>query len=460
MDAAARTGRAQDDRGHARRDRPGFLPTRLRTTVRMFAEPVLEFETLRSLLGRYVESELGRAELAAVAPGTDRGAIEAALADAAEAIEYLGTASNPQPASRAAAIRVRYGDVGDRAPALSRLRIEGATLEAAEVFELARLLDLAAEARSILMGARERFPRLAVHASSIADLRDLAAELRGKILPDGSVADHASVALGRLRRDGERQRRLIEESLQRFLRAHQADGTLQEEFVTIRNDRFVVPVVTGSERRVEGVIHGASGSGHTLFVEPLETIELNNELVRLREEELREVHRILREFSARLRDHALAISETARALARLDLIFAKAQFALDFRCSVPRLSPAGSRRMRLVEARHPLLEDILRAQRKSVVPTTLELDQEARTLLISGPNTGGKTVALKTAGLLSLMAQAGIPVPAKEAEFPVFDQVLADIGDHQSLVESLSTLSAHISAIRRKVENATAHSFA
>jgi DNA mismatch repair protein MutS2 len=424
----------------------------------MFAEPVLEFEALRALVGRYVSSQLGRAELAEVAPGTDRSAIEQALADAAESIEYLRTASQPQTAARGAAIRIRFGDVGDPAEALARLRIEGATLEAAEVFELARLLDLAAEARSILLSARERYPRLALHAVTIADLRELAAELRGKILPDGSLADHASVALGRLRRDVERQRRLIEESLQRFLRAHQADGTLQEEFVTIRNDRFVVPVVTGRERRVEGVIHGASGSGHTLFVEPLDTIELNNELVRLHEEELREVHRILREFTARLREHALVIANTARALARLDLIFAKAQFALDFRCTVPRLSPAGARRMSLVEARHPLLEDILRAHRKSVVPTTLELDQEQRTLLISGPNTGGKTVALKTAGLLALMTQAGLPVPAKDAEFPIFDQVLADIGDHQSLAESLSTFSGHIAAIRSMLENATADS--
>jgi DNA mismatch repair protein MutS2 len=402
----------------------------------MFAEPVLEFEALRSLLGRYVSSELGRAELAAVEPVTDRAAIESALADAGEAIEYLRASSQHQPASRGAVIRIPFGDVGDPAPALARLRIEGATLETSEVFELARLLDLAAEARSILLGARERFPRLAGHASSIADLRDLAAELRGKILPDGTLADHASVALGRLRREVEKQ----------------------EEFVTIRNDRFVVPVVTGRERRVEGVIHGASGSGHTLFVEPLETIELNNELVRLHEEELREVHRILREFTARLREHARAIAETARALATLELIFAKGHFGVDFRCTVPRLSPASARRLILLDARHPLLEDILRSQRKTVVPTTLSLDPHERTLLISGPNTGGKTVALKTAGLMTLMTHAGLPVPAADAEFPLFDQVLADIGDRQSLQESLSTFSAHIATLRKMMRDASADS--
>jgi len=421
----------------------------------MHAENVLEFESLRELVGRYVRSALGRAELAGVAPSSDRSAIEAALSDAAEAIAYLRTSSQPQPASRGAAIRVRFGDIDDPAHAIQKLRIEGATLEPSEIFEVGRLIDLASEARSILLAARERFPRLGSYATAIADLRDLANDLRGKILPDGSVADDASVALGRLRREVERQRRLIQASLERFLRSHHEDGTLQEDFVTIRNDRFVVPVVTGRERRVDGVIHGASGSGHTLFVEPLETIGLNNELVRLHEEELREVHRILREFTSRLRAHAVEISATAEALGRLELIFAKAEFAIDFECTVPRISPEGARQLVVVDARHPLLQDILRRHKKNVVPVSLALDQKERTLLISGPNTGGKTVALKTVGLLALMAHAGLPVPAKDTEFPLFDEVLADIGDHQSIQESLSSFSAHIVTLREMLERAT-----
>jgi DNA mismatch repair protein MutS2 len=424
----------------------------------MHADAVLEFEALRALLGRYVRSSLGRSELERAAPVADRAAIEASLADAAEAILYLRAASQPQSASRGAAIRVRFDDVADPGSAVARLRIEGATLEALEILELARLLDLASEARSILASAREKYPRLAAHASAIADLRGVLAELQGKILPDGTLADHASVALARLRRDAERQRRLIQDSLERFLRAHREDGTLQEDFVTIRNDRFVVPVVTGRERRVDGVIHGASGSGHTLFVEPLETIDLNNELVRLREEELREVHRILREFTARLREHSTEIESTAAALGYLEFLFAKAEFALDFRCTVPQLSPADSRRLSLRDARHPLLEDILRPRRKAVVPVSLALDEQQRTLLISGPNTGGKTVALKTVGLLALMTQAGFPVPAEDAEFPLFDRVLADIGDHQSIQESLSSFSAHILAMRSMLESATPNS--
>jgi DNA mismatch repair protein MutS2 len=264
--------------------------------------------------------------------------------------------------------------------------------------------------------------------------------------------------LARLRRDSERQRRQIEESLARFLRTHHEDGTLQEDFVTIRNDRFVVPIVTGRERRVDGVIHGSSGSGATVFVEPLETIGLNNELVRLHEEELREVHRLLREFTTRLREHAVEIAASVAALSRLELLFGKAEFAIEFRCSVPRLSPEGFRKIVLRAARHPLLEDILRGQKRTVVPVSLELSKTQNTLLISGPNTGGKTVALKTIGLLALMTHAGLPTPAEEAEFPLFDQVLADIGDHQSLAESLSSFSSHILAVRSMLERATGDS--
>ena len=170
------------------------------------------------------------------------------------------------------------------------------------------------------------------------------------------------------------------------------------------------------------------------------------------------MHRILREFTGKLRAHAGEIAASVRALARLELILAKAEFALDFGCVVPRISPESNRRLVLAGARHPLLEDILRKQQKAVVPITFDLDQRQRTLLISGPNTGGKTVTLKTAGLLALMAHAGLPVPARDAEFPLFDEVLADIGDHQSIQESLSTFSAHIVTIRFMLERATSDS--
>jgi DNA mismatch repair protein MutS2 len=412
---------------------------------------VLELEALRRLVDRYVASPAGHRELEKVAPHSDRDRLLEDLAEAGEGIEYLRTAARPQTAGRGAAIRIDFGGLPDLEAPVHKLRIEGASLEPKEIFDLFTLLDRAADAKSLLTAAAERFPRLGRRAQSIGDFRALLKDLEGKILPDGGVSDHASVALHRLRRDIERQKKAIQESLERFLKAHREEGILQEEFVTIRNERFVVPLIAGQRRKLDGVIHGTSSSGHTLFVEPLETIDLNNELVRLSEEEAREVHRILLEMTDRLRGYAESIRQSLTAMAALDLIFAKARFAVEFDCSIPRFGE----RLILRDARHPLLEDVLRRRHKKAVPVSLELTRERRTLLISGPNTGGKTVALKTVGLLGLMAQSALPVPAAEAEFPLFEQVLADIGDYQSIQENLSTFSAHVSNIREMALDVT-----
>src|ERR1022692_812592 len=408
----------------------------------------LEYESLRALLGRYVSSPPGKAELARIAPHTDAARLTADLADAAEAVEYLRSATRPQTAGRGASIRIDFGGFPDLTEAVHKLRIEGASLEGKEIFDLFGVLDRAADAKSVLNAVAERFPRLGARAQFLGDFRALLKDLEGKIQPDGSVADHASVALARLRRDIERQRKSIQGSLERFLKSHQEEG------VPIRNERFVVPIVAGQRRKIDGVIHAASASGHTLFVEPLETIDLNNELVRLAEEETQEVHRILRELTGRLRGYAESIRQTMATLGELEMIFAKARFAVDFDCAIPRFGA----RLLLRDARHPLLQDVLRRQRKPVVPISLELDERSKTLLISGPNTGGKTVSLKTVGLLTLMAQSGLPVPAAVAEFPIFGQVLADIGDNQSIQESLSTFSAHISHIREMALDVTTDS--
>lgn len=411
---------------------------------------VLEFEGLCELIGRHISTDMARRELAKLKPRDDRESLENDLAEAGEAMQYLRAASRPQAAGRGAAIRLDFSGLPDIEPAVNKLHIEGASLEPREIFGVFALLDRAADAKSLLLAASPRFPRLGERALTIGDFRALLRELDGKILPDGNVSDHASVALARLRRDIERQKKAIQESLERFLKAHRDEGILQEEFVTIRNERFVVPLIAGQRRKLDGVIHGTSASGHTLFVEPLETIDLNNELVRLAEEEAREVHRILREMTDQLRGYGDAIRATLFAMAALEVIFAKARFGNEFDCVIPRFGG----RILLKDARHPLLEDVLR-NRKKVVPISLELTQEKRTLLISGPNTGGKTVTLKTVGLLSLMAQAALPVPAAEAEFPLFEQVLADIGDYQSIQENLSTFSAHVSNIREMALDVT-----
>jgi len=264
---------------------------------------LLEFDALKRLVGRYVSSPLGRAELEKVAPSSDQASLTATLAEVEEAIQYLRSAAQPKPAQRGAAIRLDFSGVSDLRLAGEKLRIEGATLEPKEIFDLIALLDRAADIKSILNAVAERFPRLGRRALAIGEFRTVLQEVAGKILPDGTVADHASVALARLRREIEKQKKSIHDSLERFLKAHKEEGVLQEEIVTIRNERFVVPVISGQRKRIAGVIHGASSSGHTLFVEPLETIDLNNDLVRLTEEEMRESHRILREITERLDRH-------------------------------------------------------------------------------------------------------------------------------------------------------------
>lgn len=414
---------------------------------------LLEYDALKALLGRFVSSPGGHAELDSVQPCNERAAVQDALAETAEAIAYHTASTQTQTASRGAAIRLRFDQLPDVEEHVAKLQIVGVPLEGMEIRELLTLLDRATEIRAILLATHDRYPLLAHYANRIAEFRPLLKELSGKIEPDGSVSDHASVALHRIRRDMERQQRSIQQSLERFLRAHRDEGILQDEYVTFRNERYVLPIVAGQRRKVDGIIHAASGTGQTLFIEPLETVGLNNDLVRLREEEMREVYRILAEITERLRAASGDIAVSVGVLAKLELVFAKARFAADFDCVIPQFSPESEPRLAVVRARHPLLADVFRRQRKAVIPLTLTLEPTQRILLISGPNTGGKTVALKTIGLFALMAQSGMPVPANSAELPFFDEVLADIGDQQSIEQSLSSFSAHIVRIREILQH-------
>jgi DNA mismatch repair protein MutS2 len=298
--------------------------------TRSFAESLtaLEWEQARALVARYIGGPLGAAELARVAPSSDRRQIESALAEAGEAIQYLRAASAPQASGQGAAIRLNLNGLPDVTISIQKLHIEGAALEPREIFDLIAFLDRAADAASFLNAAGERFPLLALRARGIGDFRPLLKEVEGKIQGDGTVLDSASPHLNRLRREIEKQKKGIQDSLERFLRANRNEGILQEEYITIRNDRFVVPVISGQRRKLPGVIHGASSTGQTLFLEPLETIDLNNELVRLQEEESREVFRILRELTSRLRVYGEPIRAAAGIMGALDLIFAMAVFAI------------------------------------------------------------------------------------------------------------------------------------
>src|SRR6185437_3572581 len=226
-----------------------------------------------------------------------------------------------------------------------------------------------------------------------------------------------------------------------------------EDYVTLRNDRFVIPVRAENRRNVPGVVHGASGTGQTVFLEPLET---NNQLVQLAEDEAAEILNILRGLTERLQVVRALLLAAADTIAGLDSIFARARFARDFDAAMPEFAQAGD--LSLEAARHPVLEDKLRREHRAIVPMSLTLGGAEKLLVISGPNTGGKTVALKTTGLAALSAQSAIPVTAHRAVLPLFDRVLVDIGDEQSIAADLSTFSAHMINLKTMLEAATSQS--
>jgi DNA mismatch repair protein MutS2 len=487
---------------------------------------VLEFDSLLDLLHGYAASALGHAKIAALAPSTNLPWIAEQHQLTEEIREF-----------RRAGGHFEFSGLLDIANLAAKARIAGAALEIADIRDILLVVARAAEWREIAFhppaGMRSEWPRTQTLSQSISDFTGILRFFRNKIRADGTLEDHASPSLARIRREIDSQRRAIQQSLQSYLRRLAEGGAVQDELITIRGERFVIPVKIEQKRRVQGVVHGASSSGQTVFIEPLETIDQNNELVRLLDEELAEIHRILLEMTRQISENADAILASADTLAELELQFAKARFAEDYNCVAvrfstdnlnhsetwsggrtrppenPSVAPPLSRSLRqggdssklfavppeagspepearliLHNARHPLLERNLRAKKLSVVPITIELGVphfsrgfsarngesaedypsqfskggDSRQLVITGPNTGGKTVTLKTVGLLALMAQSGVPVPADRAELPVFDAVLADIGDYQSIEQNLSTFSAHVTNIDFISRTATAQS--
>ncbi len=417
------------------------------------SERVLEFDQFRHLLAMYAASPLGQQRIAALGPSQERRWIELQHQLTEELQGFLRTGG-----------RFDFFGLLDPTELVNKSRISGATLEILELRDVLLLADRAAEWREIALHPpvqiEQKWSAIRGLSESLADFTPLLHYFRNKILPDGTLDDHASPSLARIRRETEKQRRSIQESLRSYLRRLSDGGAVQDELVTIRGERFVIPVKTEQRRRVQGVAHGASSSGQTVFIEPLETIEQNNELVRLLDEEQAEIHRILVEMTARVGEHAEALHHGTEVLSELELQFAKARFAQEYDCVAVKLldDAVPGDALVLRNARHPLLERNLKPRGISVIPLTVELDSAHRQVIISGPNTGGKTVALKTIGLLALMGQSGVPVPAERAEMPILDAVFADIGDYQSIEQNLSTFSAHVTNIDFISHQATSRS--
>jgi DNA mismatch repair protein MutS2 len=407
------------------------------------AQDVLEFDKLRELLRRRTTCVLGRRAIDALAFSRNVAFLQQQFALTREAREWLRSGRD-----------LGFGALSDPETWLAKIEGPGAALEPAEFLEAASLLERASWLRIQFREEAGQFPLLAGEAARVADFRDVLAAIRRCVLPNGEISDDASPTLRRVRASIVQTRDGIQRSLKQILRSRNAEAG--EDYVTLRNDRFVIPVRAENRRGVPGVVHGASSTGQTVFLEPFETVEANNQLVQLAEDESAEILRILRELTARLERELPALVTATEAIQLLDGIFARGRFARDFDGALPEFSANGE--LRLESARHPVLEDKLKREQRAIVPMTLSLNREERLLVISGPNTGGKTVALKTTGLAALAAQCAIPVAAQRAVLPLFDYVLVDIGDEQSIAADLSTFSAHILNLKSILETATPES--
>ena len=422
----------------------------------------LNYEKLLALVARNAQTPMGKARLEKLRPLTGKLELERDLRLVSETI--LLTQND---------VNWRFSEIFDPSEAVSILRIRNATLEPVSMLELVRLCNQALFARSAIQAEKENAPTLRQIVENIPnELSIVIGKTNRKLLPSGEIDDSASPELARLRREINSQRGRLQKSLENVMRSN--GNAIQDEIVTVRNERYVIPVKNDFTGKINGVAHGSSSSGATVFIEPLEAIEANNLLQKLKAQEEREIARILFSLTEDLRENLPAIEAAVEAVAELDFIKSKVVFAQKFNAVVPEISDDET--LDLIDARHPLLEENLRQsavssnqsavketnedqkpktkdQNQEIVPVSFKLTKQNSVMIISGANAGGKTVVLKTAGLLSLMAISGLPVPAKAARVPFYKSVLADIGDHQSLSANLSTFSSHISNIAEMMKN-------
>jgi len=389
---------------------------------------VLEFNKIQAQLADFALTDMGRERCLQLTPAET-------LTQALEALEYTEEAQVVLTYLGGSPL-VGFSDVR---PWLAMAE-KGASLSPKALLEVARSLTAARAARGALVTERENTPRITGLASHLQTFRQLEEAITNAILSEEEISDHASTALYDIRRHIRQANEKVREKLNSMIHGSSFSKYLQESIVTVRNGRYVIPVKQEYRQFVPGLVHDQSSTGATLFIEPMAVVELGNDLKQWTAKEREEIERILLELSGQVGAQSEMISLNISILADLDFIFAKGQLSRDMNGILPHMNDQG--RIRLVRARHPLIS------RETVVPCDLWLGQDFTTLIITGPNTGGKTVTLKTVGLLTLMAQSGLHVPANlGTELSVFDQVYADIGDEQSIEQSLSTFSGHMTNI-------------
>ena len=387
----------------------------------------LEFDRIVAVVSGLAQTPMGAARLDALEPSKEPGTVAKRLDTTAETVRFL-----------------RDNQISLQAPAeldhvLDGLNVEGRALEPAQLLALASFLASVDVTAAAIRRARAAFPILRAIADTTASFTREINDVRSKIDPAGEVTDDASPELRSIRDRLRKQRARLRGTLESYLRGKDTSKYLQQQVVTDRNGRYVLVVRSEHRSAIPGIVHGSSGTGASLYLEPLSTVEINNDIVALEQQEAEEVHRILLALSDLFRGRGSDMRATIEAATELDVLHAKAQYSMRVDGVQPTLAADG--RLELRAARHPLLTG-------TAVPVDVLLIPPVNVLVITGPNTGGKTVALKTAGLLPLMAQAGLLIPVAEgSQIPVFRCVFADIGDDQSIAANLSTFSSHIKNI-------------
>ena len=389
---------------------------------------VLEFTKIRDRLASKAMTDMGRERCEALVPSSNITEIQRMQAETEEAtviLQYVG-----------ASPLVPFSDVR----ASLTLAEKGATLSPKALLEVAALMQSARAARKALDTERDNTPILKELAQRLSTLHNVEQDITNAIISEDEIADRASNELMDIRRHLRGANERIKEKLNQMIRSSAFQKYLQDPIVTMRNDRYCLPVKAEYRGSVPGLVHDQSSTGATLFIEPMAAVEMGNELKTWAAKEKQEIERILSALSAEIAPYADQLRETVETLAELDYIFAKGMLSREMNAVSPKLNQNGY--INIIRGRHPLID------REKVVPSNLWMGKDFTSLIITGPNTGGKTVTLKTVGLLTLMAQAGLQVPADlGTELAVFEQVFADIGDEQSIEQSLSTFSGHMTTI-------------
>ena len=388
---------------------------------------VLEYEKIREMIAARAGSSLGKERARSLQPSTDYAEVEEQLEQTAEAVRIHAVTSPP------------FGGIHDLRPLLKKIHM-GAVLTLEELVDIRSTLYAMRSVKEFFKGLEIEAPTLKEWAHGIEILGQLERRLENTLDEHGSLRDDASVELRRLRTEIQTTQNRIKECVGAALRAPENQKYFQEAIVTLRDERYVIPVKAEYRRFFPGIVHDQSATGATLFVEPMAIVELNNDVKQLVLSEQHEVERILRDLSQQIGGQQDILQENLSVLADFDFTFAKAKLAEDMDAQQPVMNREG--RAHLRQARHPLIP------RDRVVPIDIELGDAYTMLLITGPNTGGKTVSMKTFGLLVLMAQSGCFLPtAPDSTLPVYQNIYADIGDEQSIEQSLSTFSAHMTHI-------------